>query len=326
MQRVNRPEIATIDPPFASSTDPVPAIVLDQAIADLARHQSGVVSRRQLIGLGLSSTGITKRISRRWLHRIVDGVYSVGHDAVAREGRWAAALLFAGPTACLSHRTACYLWGIDKGAGRVEVIRAFNRSNPRIANTRDPWLTVHRTRSLPEQDLTRHHGFPVTTVARALLDMTPRLTQTQLRNLLAAAERKGLADRSEFQSILNRRSGSKGIGRFREVVAEWDPLVALTKSDVEAWFLRLRKKYGIPDPEVNVGIGDFEVDCFWRDKNVIVELDTYTFHGDVFTFETDHDRDLILKGMKFQVLRITADMLEKREEMVMNTLRGLLNG
>ena len=322
----NRPDIAVTDPPFAQSSISISGMSteVDTAIAKLARHQSGVVSRKQLIGLGLSSTAIFERVSKRRLHRVFDGVYAVGHDLVSREGRWAAALLFAGPTSCLSHRTACCLWGIEKCTSRIEVIRDFNRTNPRAANTRDRWLIVHRTRSLPARDLTRHRGFPATTVARTLLDLTPRLTDRQLRSLLATADRKGLADQREFRDILNRRTGSTGIRRFREAVSEWDPLVRVTKSDLESRFLHLRKKYKIPKPEVNVEIGDFEVDCFWRDRRVIVELDTYTFHGDTFTFEADHDRDLILKGEKFEVLRITAAMLDRSEQLVMNTLREIL--
>lgn len=206
------------------------------------------------------------------------------------------------------------------------MIRDFNRTNPRRANTRDSWLTVHRTRHLPKQDLTRHRGFPVTTVARALLDLAPRLTDTQLRNFLADADRKGVAQRTEFHSILNRGLGREGIGRLREAVEEWDPLVVVTKSNLESRFLGLRRKYRIPEPEVNVDIGDFQVDCFWRDRNTIVELDTYTFHGDPVSFEKDHSRDLILEGMGFQVHRVTGVMLDKREAMVMNTLRNLLSG
>ncbi|MGK2932623.1 MAG: type IV toxin-antitoxin system AbiEi family antitoxin domain-containing protein [Solirubrobacterales bacterium] len=317
--------IARVDPPFAQNVEQVSSTGMDPAIARLARLQFGVLSRSQLIDLGVAPASLARWVRRGRLHRLVDGVYAVGHDQVKQEGRWTAALLFAGPSACLSHRTALLLRGIDRGTGRIEVIRDFNRSNPRVANTKDSWLTVHRTRSLPAQDLTRYRGFPVTSVARALLDMTPRLSDVQLRKFLAAANRKGIADRGEFHSLLSRRSGSSGIGRFREAVAEWDPLVVLTKSDVEAWFLRLCKKYGIPDPEVNVEIGDFEVDCLWREEKVIVELDTFTYHGGPFAFETDRDRDLILKGMRFDLLRITPAMLENREKMVMDTLRNLIN-
>lgn len=320
----DRPNIAVIDPPFAGALSPVLPSEVDLAIARLAHRQSGVVSRLQLIDLGLSPEAVSRRLFKGSLHRLVDGVYAVGHDRVSREGRWAAALLFAGPTACLSHRTALLLWGIDKGPGRVEVIRDFNRTNPRRANTRDKWLAVHRTRYLPERDLTRRNGFPVTTVARAMLDLTPRLTEIQLRDFLAAAKRKGLANHADFGDILDRGSGHQGIARLRRAVNEWDPSIAATKSNVEALFLRLRKKYGIPAPDVNVDVGGFEVDCLWPDRRVIVELDTYTYHGDPVAFEKDRNRDLILEGMGFRVLRITAVMLENQEERVMSTLRSLL--
>lgn len=154
--------------------------------------------------------------------------------------------------------------------------------------------------------------------------MAPRLSDSQLRNFIAEADRKGVANRLEFHRILNRGPGIRGISRLREAVEEWDPLVAVTKSNLESRFVVLRKEYGIPEPEVNVDVGEFNVDCFWRGPRVIVELDTYTYHGDTFSFEKDHSRDLILEGLGFKVVRITGMMLKKKEKLVMSTLQSHL--
>ena len=303
----------------------MPSSEVDRAIAELARRQWGIVGRQQLIGLGLTSSATDRWVSRGRLHRVADGVYSVGHGRLSREGYWAAALLFAGPASCLSHRTAFYVWGIDSGTGRVEVIRNFNRSKPKRANTKDKWLTVHRSRHLPEIEMTRRRGFPVTTWARTMLDMTPRLDDIQLRNFLSASDRMGVADRSGIRLVLDRGPGWKGIERLRRAVEEWDPLVAVTKSNLESRFLALTRTYGIPTPELNVYVGEFEVDCFWRSERFIVELDTPRFHGDTLSFEKDHIRDLALEAAGFHVLRVTDVMLETREAAVRSTLADLLN-
>jgi hypothetical protein len=53
---------------------------------------------------------IGDRIRAGRLHPIHQGVYAVGHRRFSREGRYRAALLFAGEGAVLSHRSAADLW------------------------------------------------------------------------------------------------------------------------------------------------------------------------------------------------------------------------
>jgi len=317
--------LAVSAPPFARASIRVPPAGISQEIARLAHFQHGVISRMQLLSVGLSSSAISRRVDRGNLHRVLDGVYSVGHDRLAREGRWAAALLFAGSYACLSHRTAAIAWGFEQGPGRVEVIRDFNRKNPQKANLRDRWLLLHRTRTLPGEDLDRHRGFPLTSVARTLVDLAPRSTDRQLKRFLAQADRVGVANRREIANVLDRCSGWRGIGRLRDVVEQWDPRVAVTKSDLEVLFLEVRNKHRIPEHEVNVTLGDFEVDCLWRESRTVVELDTYTYHGDNLAFESDHERDLAVEAMGFHVLRVTHQMLTKDETGVVTTLKTLLH-
>jgi hypothetical protein len=51
-------------------------------------------------------------VDRRRLQRIHPGVYALGHRALRIEGRLAAALLYAGRGAALSHTTAAWWWGL----------------------------------------------------------------------------------------------------------------------------------------------------------------------------------------------------------------------
>ena len=81
-------------------------------MAQLATAQFGVVHRDQLARLGMDGQGIDARRRRRWLRRVLPNVYAVGHDHLDFRGRCKAALLWAGPGAILSHRTAAILWGL----------------------------------------------------------------------------------------------------------------------------------------------------------------------------------------------------------------------
>lgn len=69
---------------------------LDVAVSELARRQHGVVALEQLVALGLSARAVQQRAARGRLHRLYRGVYAVGHTALAREGRWLAAVLACG--------------------------------------------------------------------------------------------------------------------------------------------------------------------------------------------------------------------------------------
>src|ERR1700712_3901281 len=62
----------------------------------LAQAQHGVVSRRQLLALGLTGSGIKHRTSRGRLHQVTRGVYAVGRPALTAHGRWMAAVLACG--------------------------------------------------------------------------------------------------------------------------------------------------------------------------------------------------------------------------------------
>src|SRR3954463_11506208 len=84
----------------------------DVALASVAARQHGVITTAQVLGAGIHSSGITKRIAAGRLHRIHRGVYAVGHYRLSDEGRWMAAVLACGKHAVLSHRSAGRLWGI----------------------------------------------------------------------------------------------------------------------------------------------------------------------------------------------------------------------
>src|SRR3954454_14950432 len=89
----------------------------DVAIWALVGRQHGVISRRQLLALGLSSRQIERRIASGRLHPTWRGVYAVGRPLLGRCGRWMAAVLACGPGAVLSHGSAAAVWGFGTEQG-----------------------------------------------------------------------------------------------------------------------------------------------------------------------------------------------------------------
>src|SRR3954467_1842025 len=133
------------------------AVRVDRRIASLAGGQLGVVARGQLRALGLTESGIARRVEAGRLHRVRRGVYAVGHPALGRHARWLAAVLSCGPGAGLSHASAAALWGLRPSDAAYIDVTVFGSSRRRGAG-----LRVHRVRrSVPDQ-VTTHARIPVT--------------------------------------------------------------------------------------------------------------------------------------------------------------------
>jgi predicted transcriptional regulator of viral defense system len=75
----------------------------------LAERQHGVVTRLQLVALGLTDQGINRRVADGRLHRVHQGVYAVGRPTLTTKGRFLAAVVSCGPDAALSHFAAAVL-------------------------------------------------------------------------------------------------------------------------------------------------------------------------------------------------------------------------
>jgi hypothetical protein len=105
----------------------------DVAVGGLAARQWGVVATGQLLGVGLSRSGIARRVAAGRLHPVHRAVYAVVHPGVLRpEGRRLAAVLACGEGAVLSHVTAAAHWElVDSAAARVDVTAPVTRAGMR---------------------------------------------------------------------------------------------------------------------------------------------------------------------------------------------------
>lgn len=283
----------------------------------------------QLFELGFSHDQIDGMIAAGILLRLFRGVFAIGHDVLDSRGCLNAGLLVGGPAAVLSHQSAAFLWGVLPVGRTIEVTRPSSpdRQPESLGQGRrqSPFkLRIHRTRCLKGSDFTIHAGLPVTTFERTLLNLSSTLGTRNLEKVLTEGTRKGIVDRAALAEIAHRGPGWKGIGKLREVLERWDPISVLTKSELELLFLNLVGEAGLPVPGVNVHVGEIEVDCLWEERKLVVELDAYSTHGDVFSFERDRNRDAYLKAGGFEVFRVTDRMLASDTDRTMSRLKDLL--
>jgi predicted transcriptional regulator of viral defense system len=290
----------------------------DAGMARLAARQHGVVAYWQLIRLGLSDGAIEHRLRKGILHRLHKGVYAVGHPGVSREGDFMAAVLTGGPDAVLSHWSAAEHWKLVKTRRALIAISA--PTHRRASKLVKP----HWIPQMHESERTKRDRIPITTVPRTLLDLAAVADGKSLQRAVNEAERLNLLNRRAMTETLARHRGRKGIKALRAVIAAIDPQTRRTRSDLEADFLALCLRYGIPRPVVNGMVEGYEVDMHWPGTRLIVELDSYEYHRTPIEFAQDRRRDAYLKTRGYEVLRVADSWLNTDPLGVATTIRTLL--
>ena len=170
-------------------------------IARLASRQYGLVTRSQLLGLGVAIDSQLRRGALVAAHR---GVYWVKYPHTDPITVSAAAVLAGGPHAVLSHSSAAVLWELAKGLPELpEITLVQGDRRPRN-------VQVHTSRSLTEQDIRRHQGIRATTPARTLLDTAKRLPARTRTRAVNDARVRGCLHLDALKDVLERNPGHPG--------------------------------------------------------------------------------------------------------------------
>ncbi len=195
----------------------------------------------------------------------------------------------------LSHRSAAALWRLlPAHAGPIDVSVPGDGGRNRRAGVR-----IHRSPSLIAKQTTRREYIPVTTATRTVADLRRVVSAEQLRQAVRQAVVIGLE-----------------IGE--------PPEVDFTRSELERQFLIFCRRHQLPLPEVNVAIGPYTIDFLWRKGQVIVETDGYRYHRGRQAFEDDRARDMELRLMGDEVLRVTYRQLMSGQAKLAKALGEIL--
>ena len=272
----------------------------DLRVARLAAQRNGVLSTRQLNACGLDCDAIAVRVARGQLHRVYRGVYVVGHEAITRTARFAAAVLACGEGAALSHYSAGAHLGAVAWDDRTPEVNV-----PRNGGRRIDAIRVHRGR-LDPRDVWVRDGVRVTSPARTLLDLAATLSPTALRRTVRQAQAEQLVNVRQLLEILGRHRGHRGAAKLRTAIVD-GPVP--TRSAHEDQVLDLITQAGLERPALNPRLRlDGRVivpDLLWREQRLIVECDSRRWHGDPLTRQEDADKQAILEAHGYRVLRIT---------------------
>jgi very-short-patch-repair endonuclease len=293
--------------PLAALSDWVVAKERIDAEIALRVTARGLITSEALRRLGLSQRAITDRCAAGRLIRVHHGVYFVGHAERTPLALAEAAVLACGPRAALSHDSAAALYGLRRWPPVPEVSSALQRRRPRIR--------AHRATTLTRAEVAVREGIAVTTPARTLADIAPRLTDRQLTRAIHEARRNGDLPDPALGTLL---------GALTRAALLVDSGAPPSESALEDAFRAFLADNHLPFPEFQIVWHGFRVDALYREQRLIVELDGRRDHGVPDRFEDDRARDALALELGVATLRVTWRRLHREPERLAHQLRSIL--
>jgi hypothetical protein len=292
-------------------------------VAELAARQLGRVSRAQLLALGISNAQVGRWINDGYLQRVLPHVYAVGFTAPGFEAELAAGVLYAGPGAMLSHLGQAWWIGVlDRRPPRVQVSTPRRRKSLETVEVFDrrPLDRIW----LPRAGVDPRHAplLPVTPIPRLALDLAQILDRQRLRYALAQLDFQQRLDVPKLEAVCGQ--GIPGSAALRDALREHQPLLALTRSDLERLLIGLCERHGLPMPEINAPFRRFALDAVWWLQKVVVEVDGRDNHSSWAQIKRDRRKDLELRRAGFLVLRYTYDQIRFEAQQVAADIRAAL--
>lgn len=272
--------LCTIDGSLTDMTAP------SDALAEILRSQSGVISRRQAAEAGLTMAAIDNKLrSQRW-QRMQQGVYATFTGVPDRQAQLWAVVLRAGPQAALSFRTAAELYGLC--SERSPLIHITVPRNLRIKPIRS--AVIHYCH---DADRRRHPTLlpPRTRVDDTVLDLAViSTTFDEAFDWLSRAVGRRMTTPARLTAALQTRS---------KVRWRTDLLAALADvsdgalSNLELRYVRhVERAHGLPaaqrQAKIVTGKRTRYIDNLYEEARLAVELDGQAAHPPEQRWDDSH--------------------------------------
>ena len=273
-------------------------------IARIAEPQGGVVSRRQLLDAGLSSTTIDRVLAAGVLRLVHRGVYALAHRRLERFGLHHAATLAIGNLSAVSYWDAAGGWELRPApTGPVHVTLP-----GRGGRDRRPGIILHRA-PLEHGDWMLRDGLRITSPARTLLDLAPYLDERGLERALDEAHYRGLVSRARLGETLARNAGRSGVPALRRALAGHELGSTRTESELEETFVRAYREHGGFGFRCQERFPPYRADLFFPTQQMIVEVDGPA-HRTKRRRAADAVRDRELADRGFPTIRVTDEEID----------------
>jgi hypothetical protein len=127
------------------------------------------------------------------------------------------------------------------------------------------------------------------------------LDDDALEDALIAADSLRILNRPRLEELIGERAGRPGISRLAALISD-DPVE--TQHQNERRMFSICREFGIPRPltqyRIEAGGRTFYADFCWPDVPLVVEFDSWRWHGGRTRTEYDRDRDQVVPSPAFR--------------------------
>ena len=240
--------------------------------------QSSVVSRGQLLALGMSDRAMQYRVRRTgpW-QKLLPGVYLAATGIPSLHQKELAALLYAGPGSLITGPIALMHHSIRSGSGAVDVIDVLVPARRQRLST--SFARLHRTARMPAR-ASSIGPVRLALAPRAVADTVRQLTELRdVRAVVADAVQLGRCTVGQLAAEFG-QGPVRGSAVLRSVLAE---VADGIRSTAEGDLRDLIRTARLPMPLFNPSLYDGDVflskpDAWWPDAGVAGEVDSRAWH------------------------------------------------
>jgi hypothetical protein len=237
------------------------------------------------------------------------------------------AAVLTDPAAVASHRAAARLQGIP-GFERAAIEIAIPHP---AREERSVDFVRHYSTLIPQLHRRTLHNVPTTTVARTLFDLCAVVHPKRAERAVDSCLSRKWVTMPALWRVLDDLAiqGRNGTCAMREILMARGEGYVAPASELEADFLALLRRAGLPLPERELDLGDADqwigrVEFVYRAERVLIEVDSRLHHSALLDFEHDRDRDNRFAADGYRVLRITYLMIKELPRDVERIVRRAL--
>jgi very-short-patch-repair endonuclease len=280
---------------------------------DLLRRHDGVITVAQASRVGLSYEAVRRRVRSGHWRPCSAGVYFVDDRPFTDAARIRSDVWGYGAAATASGLAAAWWLGLTKFAPAIVEVTV-----PRDSHGRCHDGSRVRRRDLDACDVVESRGLRVTAVPLTIVEASVR-GRDGVKLMDEGLQRHAeLADLWKTHLRNKGRYGSPAARRLLHAAEDG------TRSAAERLFARLLTRADIAGWRANQRVVSYEVDFFFRDARVVVEVDGFAHHTDPEAFQRDRKKQNALALAGYQVLRFTwLDLTEYPDRVIAEVRRAV---
>jgi very-short-patch-repair endonuclease len=161
----------------------------------------------------------------------------------------------------------------------------------------------------------------VTTPECTIVDMAASRSRDEVEEMISQAVIRRLTTEAKLRGaagVAGRRPGAPQLRRIMDIRT-----FRFTRSGAERAFIPIALRAGLGMPLVNHVVHGYEVDFYFPDIGLVVEIDGFTYHQTAAQRAKDLERDQVLTALDLKCCRFSAGQIRYESERVEEVLRSL---